>query len=144
LVGAEFRFLIGMCSGGSESEFGCVERLLDRPATRSVIERGGEGEAGVFVEWEDALDETLAEAIDTEDGGAVVVLHRARDDFRRAGALLVDENGELEGIGLGVGRDDFHLFRNIAAAYGHDLLSGFEEERGCRYGRCEQATGIIA
>ena len=54
---------------------------LDEAAGRRVVVVGGEGEAGVFGDLEDGLDEALAEGGFADDEGAVVILQGAGDDL---------------------------------------------------------------
>ena len=118
---------------------------LDEAAGRSVVVIGGEGEAGVFGDLEDGLDEALAEGGFTDDEGAVVILKRAGDDLGGGGGVAVDEDddGVLVGTLLAAG-GAVDLVREGATALGDDDLSLLEELVGHVDGFVEEAAGVAA
>src|SRR5439155_75605 len=69
---------------------------LDRPAARREVARGREPQRRAVVERQDGLHRALAEGRGTQDEGALVVLERARDDLRGAGAPTVHQHDHRE------------------------------------------------
>src|SRR5206468_3882655 len=108
-----------------------VARLAsrDRAAGGSEPARGSDLETAVRAEWNDALRTPLPVRRRADDERAVVVLERAGDDLRRAGAASVDEDRErklrpalLRRIGV------FTIRVGNTATHAHDLLAGIEEQ----------------
>ncbi len=60
---------------------------LDEAAGRRVVVVGGEGEAGVFADLEDGLNQALAEGGFADDQGAIMILEGAGDDLGREAVL---------------------------------------------------------
>src|ERR1700730_9727716 len=65
---------------------------LNQAATRGVVTRSGEQQSSVFTERKLGLHQAFAEAIFTDHQAAIVILYGARNDFRRGGALPVDQH----------------------------------------------------
>ena len=65
---------------------------LDAAPIRRVVTRGGELDGAIIGQGQDGLHRALAEGLAANDDGAVVVLQRARDDFRGRGRAAVDQH----------------------------------------------------
>ena len=117
---------------------------LDEAAGRRVVVVGGEGEAGVFGDLEDGLDEALAEGGFADDQGAVMILQRAGDDLSGGGGVAVDEDDDGILGSFFAARGAIDLVGEGAAALGDDDLALLEELVGHVDGFVEQAAGIAA
>ena len=72
----------GLCTAVARQQHIWHDALgLDRSVIRRVITRGGELEGIPVVETDDVLHRTLAETAAADDGGALVVLQGAGQDF---------------------------------------------------------------
>ena len=80
-----------------------VRRPLDRPAARGEPAGRRELERHALAQREERLDQALAEGGRADHHRPVVVLERARDDLRGAGAALVHEHDDRE-VGPGLPR----------------------------------------
>ena len=118
---------------------------LDEASGGSVVVVGGEGEAGVFADLEDGLDEALAEGGFAYDEGAVVVLQGSGDDLGGGCGVAIDEDddGVLVGALLTVG-GAVDLVREGAAVLGDDDLALLEELVGHVDGFVEEPAGVAA
>ena len=86
---------------------GRVPRPLNQAAARRVVVRRRQRQAGAAADAIDRLHQRLAERRLADDVGAIVILQRAGDDLRRAGAVAVGEHhdrdvGELAVFGRAV------------------------------------------
>src|SRR5207244_13225553 len=72
---------------------GFVITLNQSPA-RSVVASGGEREARVFAERLYGLYEPFAECSLADDEAAIVILHRAGDNFRGRGGVVIHQDDE--------------------------------------------------
>ena len=133
---------------------------LNRAAVRRVIASGRELEAGVGAERQDGLHRTLAECLSAHDDGALVVLQRASDDFRRRCGAAIDQHDHRHALDRGgkvlqiilaapahvvaFGRRETHL-RVGCAAVGVDHQHVLRQEGGGdTYGNIEQASRVAA
>src|ERR1017187_6839085 len=144
LVGVKLLLLVWVNGGGGQLELAGIERLLNGAATGRIVERRGEGQARVLTQREDALHQAFAITDFTHDGGAVVVLQRARNNLRSAGRFFVDQQHEFEFIRRGRFGYGFRLLRHAAAADGKNLLSGLEEQSGRLERRGHHAARVVA
>ena len=147
------------------------EGLLNAAAGGRVIARNGEAYHAAVAEFDGHLHESLTEGAATDDGGAVVVLHRAGKDLTGRSTRFVDEDNErqmlvsaapvalvlllIEATSLRV--DDESVFRQelighidgglqvsaeVAAQVDHQVLHPFGAERG--HGGQEVAVSVVA
>src|SRR5208282_6505435 len=65
---------------------------LDQASAGRVIVPGGQGQAGVFAQLINRLDQAFAEAGLADHQRAVMILEGAGDDFRRTRRQAVDEH----------------------------------------------------
>src|ERR1017187_5056146 len=144
LVGVKVLLRVGVDRGGGQLELAGIERLLDGPAAGRIVERRGERQARILAQREDALHQTLAITDFTHDGGAVVVLQRARNNLRSASRFFVEQQHEFEVIRRGRFGDGFRLLRNAAAADGKNPLSGLEEQSRRLERRRHHAAWVVA
>ena len=165
LVGRDAAAAVDGASGVGELDLaigvvlGCVGRVadvvvvverdvvvvaLDEAAGGRVVVVGREGEAGVFGDLEDGLDEALAEGGFADDEGAVVILQGAGDDLGGRGGVAIDEDddGELRPL-LAVG-GAVDLVGEGAAALRDDDLTLVEKLVAHVDGFVEQAAGVAA
>src|SRR4029077_8564084 len=117
---------------------------LDKAATRSVVTRGGEREAGVFTERRDGLYQALAESGFADDETAIVVLHGAGDDFGGGSGIAVYENYEWDAVTLIAANGVTAALGGGAAVVRDDELVFIEEHVADGHGFVEQAAGIAA
>src|SRR2546426_7998385 len=117
---------------------------LDRAAARREVARGRQAQRRAVVERQDGLHRALAEGLRAEDEGALVVLERARDDLRGAGAPAVHQHDHREvGPRAGLVREVL-LFLVLEPAVGVDDEARVEEEVGHLDRLGEEAARIVA
>jgi hypothetical protein len=65
---------------------------LQRAPVRCVVTRGRQRESGVEWQLEYSLHQAFAKTRLADNQATAMILNRARNDFRRRGAVAIDEN----------------------------------------------------
>ena len=105
---------------------------------------GGHLERVAAIQREERLHEPLAERRRAHDERAIVILERAGDDLRCAGAAAVHENDERYVGNERVLAGGVDLRRGIAAADTHQLLALAQEHVADTERLIENAARVIA
>src|SRR5208283_2480313 len=117
---------------------------LNQAAGRRVVTCSRECQAGVFRKRRDGLDEALAELGFANNQAAVMVLHRAGNDFGGGGGVIVHKNYERHGHALIAADGDEAALRGIASVIRDDELALVEEHVADSDGFIEEAARIAA
>ena len=118
---------------------------LDQTTARRVPLLRRQRETGILAQRIDRLDKTLAETRFADDQSAIVILQRAGNNFRCAGALRIDQNHQWESV---VGVQLLRRVRTVgtsrAAARLDDQLSLLQEGFANFDGFLKQSARIAA
>src|SRR6185437_14190563 len=127
-----------------EFDIGLDALRLDRTARRREVARGRELERAEGADRDHGLHRAFAEGAAAEERRALVVLQRARDDFRRRSRTAVDQDDDRLAAGDIAGmRVVAHRVFRIAAA-SRDDLAAFEEGVGDEDRLIEETAAVIA
>ena len=105
---------------------------------------GGEGEAGVFGDLKDGLDEALAEGGFADDESAVVILQGAGDDLSRGCRVAIDQDDDGELWSLLAASGAIDLIGEGATALGDDDLAFLKELVGHIDCFVQETAGVAA
>ena len=118
---------------------------LNRSARRRVIARRRQAQGAVLAKRNDRLHRALAERAGADQRGALVILQRARDDFRGRGRAAVDEDDHRLAVRQIAAGPRIVALRLVGIAPARrDDLAALEEGVDDFDRLIEQAAGIVA
>ena len=132
LAGAVSKLDLGWMIGNFALVVVLIERdgfviALNQSAARSVVAGGGEREARVFAERLYGLYEPLTERSLTDDEAAIVILHRAGNNFRGRGGVVIHQDDERNRDALIAADGVIAMVLRSAAVMRNDELIFFKE-----------------